>query len=244
MQPLRERSQQSHVDVPQWLAAAELNVYFSIPFRPVFSVVLSAVCFYLAVLPRPLNFLREAGLVRNPLPALAFSFLITLPMLIGLAVTSKLNPEFNLRHVLLFSAVFPLAEEVLYRGTVLRLLQQQAGWRFWPAAGLSALAFGMGHIDWKPVSVEAAADFLITGLGGLLFCWLFYRWEGNLWAPFGVHLFMNLWWDVFAVDDTALGTWLANGLRLLSVILAIVLTLYWRKLWPTRSPAPKGSAPV
>ena len=31
---------------------------------------------------------------------------------------------------------------------------------------------------------------------------------------FGLHASMNLWWEVFAIDDTALGGWLANGARL------------------------------
>jgi len=42
---------------------------------------------------------------------------------------------------------------------------------------------------------------------------------------------MNLWWEVFAVDDTALGGWLANVARLLTIALAIVLTIYKDRIW-------------
>ena len=42
---------------------------------------------------------------------------------------------------------------------------------------------------------------------------------------------MNLWWEVFNVDDTALGGWLANGARLATVIVAVLLTIYKDKIW-------------
>ena len=43
---------------------------------------------------------------------------------------------------------------------------------------------------------------------------------------------MNLWWEVFAVDDTALGGWSANGARLATILLGIVLSLCKDRLWP------------
>jgi len=36
---------------------------------------------------------------------------------------------------------------------------------------------------------------------------------------------MNLWWELFAVDESALGGWLANGARLTTIGIAIFLTL-------------------
>lgn len=71
----------------------------------------------------------------------------------------------------------------------------------------------------------------ITALGSVLFSWLFLRWGFNLWVPFWVHALMNLWWDLFAVDETALGGGLANAARILSVLLAIALTLLKGRIW-------------
>jgi len=42
---------------------------------------------------------------------------------------------------------------------------------------------------------------------------------------------MNLWWEMFAVDDTALGGWLGNVARLLTVTVAVVLTIYKVRIW-------------
>jgi hypothetical protein len=42
---------------------------------------------------------------------------------------------------------------------------------------------------------------------------------------------MNLWWELFGVAETALGGWIANGARLLTVALAILLTIYKDRIW-------------
>jgi hypothetical protein len=57
------------------------------------------------------------------------------------------------------------------------------------------------------------------------------KWRDNLWTVWGLHAGMNLWWEVFNVDDTALGGWLANGARLATVIIAVLLTIYKDKIW-------------
>ena len=46
-----------------------------------------------------------------------------------------------------------------------------------------------------------------------------------------LHSAMNLWCEVFAVDDTALGGWLANGARFTTVAIAILLTIFKDRFW-------------
>jgi hypothetical protein len=57
------------------------------------------------------------------------------------------------------------------------------------------------------------------------------KWRDNVWVVWGLHAGMNLWWEVFNVDDTALGGWLSNGARLATVIVAVLLTIYKDKIW-------------
>jgi len=71
-----------------------------------------------------------------------------------------------------------------------------------------------GHRSWK-----------CAGLLGILAV------EFNLWAVFGLHCLMNLWWELFGVADTALGGWIANGARLLTITAAILLTIYRDRFW-------------
>ena len=42
---------------------------------------------------------------------------------------------------------------------------------------------------------------------------------------------MNLWWGLFGVADTALGGWIANAARLLTIAVAILLTTYRDRFW-------------
>jgi hypothetical protein len=37
---------------------------------------------------------------------------------------------------------------------------------------------------------------------------------------------MNLWWEIFGIDDSALDGWIVNGARLLTVTIAILLAIY------------------
>lgn len=76
--------------------------------------------------------------------------------------------------------IAPLAEEVFFRGLIHRWLRQRM--RFWPAATLSALLFGVVHVE---ISVAGAAFLL-----GLLLAWLYER-SGSLWAPITVHIINN-----------------------------------------------------
>jgi hypothetical protein len=58
------------------------------------------------------------------------------------------------------------------------------------------------------------------------------------WPVFGLHAAMNLW-EVVAVDDTALGGWLANGARLATIVVAVLLTIYKDRIW---KPLPSETA--
>ena len=57
---------------------------------------------------------------------------------------------------------------------------------------------------------------------------------------FGLHAGTNLWWEVFAVDDTALGGWVSNGARLATIIIAVLLTIYKDKILEAAAIAGRG----
>jgi len=92
--------------------------------------------------------------------------------------------------------------------------------------------FALLHVYQAASVPEILGILAITGTGSVLLCWVFTKWYDNLWAAFFVHALMNLWWEVFAVDDTALGGWHANAARLATVLLGVVLSLYKDRLWP------------
>ncbi len=175
--------------------------------------------------------IRMLGLKMPIFRALIFAFIATLPMLIGFALTSKISNEISFKSIFLLTLFSPFIEELFFRGYVFRQLFRYAKWRFGLAVIIPSLLFALGHwyqaTDW----FELLGVSLITGLGSVVFCWVFVKWQDNLWAAFGVHAFMNLWWNVFAVDENALGDWFANAVRFASVILVVILTIYKDKIW-------------
>lgn len=176
----------------------------------------------------PMQSLGELGLRGAIAQGWLFGLLASLPMFAVLAIASRLAIHLSLR-VILVSVLFgPFAEEVLFRGYLFLQLYRRAQWSLLLAVIAPALVFGLAHLanmrgerdPWRLL-----AEVLITGLGGAFFAWLLVRWNNNLWVPIAMHVFMNLWWEVFAVDRTAIGNWAANGARALAVAAAIVITL-------------------
>ena len=175
--------------------------------------------------------LAELGLHARFSRAAAFSFIAALPMLLVFALTSPINLKISFLSVGVGCFLAPFAEEVLFRGYMFGQLYRRARWGFWPSALIPSALFALGHAYQAGGALELAGIFAVTGLGGLLGCWLFVRWNGNLWIVFGLHCLMNLWWEVFGVAETALGGWIANGARFLTVVLAILLTVYKDRIW-------------
>ncbi len=175
--------------------------------------------------------LAELGLRAGFGRAGAFAFLAALPMLLAFALTSPINANMTFLSVGVGCFLAPFAEEMLFRGYMFGQLYRRARWGFWLSAVIPSVLFALGHAYQAGGALELAGIFAITGLGSLLGCWLFMRWNGNLWIVFGLHCLMNLWWEVFGVADTALGGWIANGARLLTVALAILLTIYKNRIW-------------
>ena len=88
----------------------------------------------------------------------------------------------------------PLAEELLFRGLVFRILRE----RFGLVTGLvaSALLFSLAHLPYWWMSGDKVGIALLVDLAsifayGLFFAGLF-RWSGSLWSPLVCHWLNNL----------------------------------------------------
>jgi uncharacterized protein len=185
----------------------------------------------------------ELGLRAPVGRATVFALCASAPMLIAFAVTSPFNSETTLLHVAVFCFVAPFAEEMLFRAFLFGQLYRRARLGFWPSALIPSLIFGAAHMSQSTDPAEIAGIVAITSVGGLGFCWLIVKWDGNVWPAFGLHASMNLWWELFAIDDTALGGWMANGARGATIVLAILLTIYKDRIWKT-APARPADAPA
>jgi|SRR5579863_1582234 len=171
---------------------------------------------------------REFGLAGSPLPAVLFALAVSSPMLIGFVLTRSFTPHIEPLTILFLTVLSPAAEEIEFRGLGVHVLQHGTGWSFWISVWPQALLFGLGHIEQGQSPLEMAGLMLLTGLGAVVFAWLLYRWQ-SLWFPIALHISMNLWWELFSVSKTALGGWLPFALQTGTLLLAILLTLYWTK---------------
>ncbi|MEM9373599.1 MAG: CPBP family intramembrane glutamic endopeptidase [Planctomycetota bacterium] len=122
-------------------------------------------------------------------------------------------------------------EEWLFRAFAFGLLVQIARWRVWPAAVFTGAVFGLIHLNRYTIEAlwSGAGGLAFIGLGGVLYAWLYWRWQWNLWIVIGLHTFMNLWWGLWDLHENALGGWAVTASRVLAVGGAITITEIARK---------------
>jgi len=176
--------------------------------------------------------LKELGVLADPIRPALFGLIATSPSALGLALTGHVNLGVTAREVLLLCLWFPICEELMFRAVAFGQLYRRARWGFWPAALAPAVAFALPHALQGASLAEMAGLAAITGLGAVIFAYFFVRFGWNLWAAVSIHLFLNLWWELFTANQNALGGWSDNVFRFSSIGLAFAL------IWGAgRSPA-------
>jgi uncharacterized protein len=173
------------------------------------------------------------GLTKPVRAAALMGAMIFIPALALMAAIGTPSDEASAVDLVLLGVVFPIAEEIAYRGLATGILLIVCGWRFWTAALLPAVVFGLGHATQGDEAMEIAGIVVITGLGGLLFSWLYLRFGHNLWPAIIMHSGMNLIWSAFDMGENAIGGWVGNAMRVAVVAAAIALTI-WAMPWLRR----------
>ncbi len=167
------------------------------------------------------NALSRLGLTHALLAGVALAFVATLPTGLSMlenirqALASILSfdgrlPRFDTYSIAGTAVLGPFAEELLFRGLLVGHLIAIAHWRPAPAVILSAVLFTLAH-------VVGGIDLPMIGstlAGGLVFGWLFVRWQ-SIWPAVFLHAFINFYWDV---SPTTVGIWHAVALALAVLI--------------------------
>lgn len=122
-------------------------------------------------------------------------------------------------------------EELVFRALMFGLLFRYAKTGFFWAVILPALYFGSVHLYQGHDLLSALAAFGVTFIGALYFSWMYVEWNFNLWIPAGLHILMNGAWHVFTMEGTevAAGGLISNTARIISIALAIALTVQYHK---------------
>lgn len=213
-----------NLEVKNWIAGDYYLRATIIALAPVLLAIGSLLLFH-----SPKNIFKSMGIDKGFWKGLGWAFLFTLPMLIGYASLGEFNAEISYKKFYWMVILAPLAEELFFRGFLFGQLFRFGGWGFIPAGLLSALIFGSMHLYQADDFGSAVGVFMMTGMGGMWFAWLYIEWGKNLWLSIFLHFFMNAYWGVFAIADNAAGGFNANVFRTITIVATIVVTIYFQK---------------
>lgn len=187
-----------------------------------------------AIVCKGKNILECWGLRRNFLKGWAVGLLCCIPMLVCNLIAGHV--EFGWNKLFLGAVFAGLFEELIYRGFLFGVLHRYCGWRFIWAALPAAVLFTLGHFYQSHDFVSGLQVFCVTALGSLFFSWLYMVWDNNLWVPISFHIMMNGIWVLIPIADatSSVGSIAANIGRLLTVALAVTLTVLYKKREPQR----------
>ncbi|MDA5337780.1 CPBP family glutamic-type intramembrane protease [Stenotrophomonas maltophilia] len=192
--------------------------------------VLMAVLLALLLRPRGMGLLASLGLRGNGWGGPLWVLLASLTCWLGLALLGTPNTALTALDATTLAVMFPLAEEVLFRGLGFVLLVKIVR-APWPWLALpQALLFGMVHwLGFGGLDGGGTALFVgaVIALGGFIFAWLDHLDGDTLWCGLILHVSMNLAWNVFSLDDAVALGWQATGLRIGTALLAVA-ALAWQ----------------
>ncbi len=181
------------------------------------------------IIHKSFNIFIHLGLDSNLIKGILLSFMFTLPMFIGGLTFFSLNNEITLSKIIKTTIFAGLFEEIFYRGFLFGQIFRYTKIGFIPSIILGALLFASGHLYQSTEFSILMGVFVTTFLGAIFYAWLFVEWHYNLWIPIFLHTFMNLSWEMFSVSENALGDLKSNIFRCLTITVAIIVTIMYKR---------------
>jgi len=178
---------------------------------------------------RNYNVFINLGLSKNILRGLILAIIFTLPMFIGGLIFYKFNTEITIPNLIAGTILAGLFEELYFRGFLFGQIFRNTRLGFFPSIIFGAIVFAVAHLYQSRDFSTMTGIFITTFLGAIFFAWLFVEWDYNLWVPIFLHTLMNLSWDLFNISDNALGNINSNIFRGLTIALAIILTILYKR---------------
>jgi membrane protease YdiL (CAAX protease family) len=144
-----------------------------------------------------------------------------IPMIVGYAYLST-NISLSIAPITTGS-IFPgFFEELIFRGALFGVLFRFCRWGFIPAALVSSIIFGLGHIYQGHDLSTALLAVAVTSVAGTWFAWLYCECEYRLWFPIGMHILMNAAYGIFGMTGGAAGDLQGNVFKATAIVLSLV----------------------
>ena len=174
--------------------------------------------------------LKSIGLDRNIIQGFTYGFICVVPMLLYMLLFGRWNNSISLLYLFNATVVAGFFEELLFRGLLFGQLFRYAKWGFLPAILVASFIFGLGHIYQGTDITSSILAGLITGLGGILFGWIYIETNYSLWCNAFLHILMNFSWTAFSnVNNGAIGDVGTNIARALTIIIAVCLVIFYKR---------------
>lgn len=195
-----------------------------------------AVLILTAIVVKPKEIFSFLGLHGNIAKGLGIAFICVLPLYIVFPFFGSFNTDTTLSLILRKSILPGFKEEFMFRAFMFGLLFRYAKTGFFWAVILPALLFGSLHLYQGHDILSSLAAFGVTFLGAVYFSWMYVEWNFNLWIPVGLHILMNGAWVIFTMAGTevAAGGLISNIVRVISILLAIFITVWYKKRSDTK----------
>ncbi len=190
----------------------------------------------IATVIKPREIFSFLGLNGNIAKGFGIAFLCVLPLYAVFPFFGSFNADTTLSLILRKSILPGFVEEFMFRAFMFGLLFRYAKTGFFWAVILPALVFGSGHLYQGHDIISSLAAFGVTFLGAIYFSWMYVEWNFNLWVPVGLHILMNGAWVIFTMAGTevAAGGLISNIVRVISIHLAIFITVWYKKRSDTK----------
>lgn len=186
---------------------------------------------FLSIIVRPKEQGAFLGLESNIIKGFLVAIISVLPLYIVFPLIGTINPNLTIPLLVRKSVLPGFIEELICRAFMFGLFFRYAKIGFFWATLFPAIIFGLGHTYQGHDMISSLAAFGVTFIGAIYFSWMYAAWNFNLWVPIGLHMLMNAAWVIFNVTGTedAAGGLISNIVRVASISLAIVITVYYHK---------------
>ena len=180
-------------------------------------LVIAAIIFFKQSEPFESIGLNSSGFINYALAAI----ICCTPMAIGYGF---LSDELNLSipAIITGSVYAGFFEELIFRAALFGVLFKYCRWGFVPAALISSVIFGLGHIYQGNDAISALMAVAITTVAGTWFAWLYCECGYRIWFPMWMHIFMNAAYGIFGMSGGAVGDLQGNLFKATAIVLSIV----------------------
>ncbi|REC49055.1 CPBP family intramembrane glutamic endopeptidase [Chryseobacterium pennipullorum] len=157
------------------------------------------------------------------------AFIGTAPMAAGYPFHFNITSHLNIESLFINTISSAFFEEIIFRAFLIGILYRFTRLGFLSSVLIGSLLFAQVHMYQSQDITELIEILTITFLGSVLFAWIYFEQDFNLWVAIFVHFFMNLYWEIFDVADNVSGNLYGNLYKLLSIILITGLIIYTKK---------------